>query len=79
MSELLASLFALLVYPGLVMALAWTLLLGRLLEGPASGGRAIVGLVDALVGRGALSSGAAAILALLALIHLPWPAAPWQA
>lgn len=71
-------LLSMLVYPGLLLALLLALGVGRVLGGPATGGRAFDGFRDALAGRGPLGSAASAVLALIALTQLSWPAAPWQ-
>ena len=77
MAAFLLDLFAALVYPGMLTALLVGLVAGRLLEGPASGGRAIRGLIDAIVGHASLAYAGAVVLALLALTRLPWPNPSW--
>ncbi len=73
MAGFLGDLFTALVYPGLLTALLLGLVVGRVLEGPASGGRAIRGLIDVIAGRASLAYAGATVLLLLALIRLPWP------
>ena len=70
---ILLQLFSTLVYPGLLTALLLSVLVGRLLGGPASGGRALGGLPAALAGRRSFPLAASALLVLAALILLPWP------
>ena len=78
MGNVLLNAFSLLLYPGLLASLILSLLVGRLLEGPASGGRALRALGNALRGRASLSYIIAPALALIAIGSLPWPALPWQ-
>ncbi len=78
MSAVALAIFGLLIYPGLLTALLLSLVAGRVLGGPATGGHAVAGLVDAVTGRGPIASALAVLLALLALGRLPWPGLPWQ-
>ena len=78
-SSFLRDLFAGLVYPGALSVALLVLGVGRILGGPASGGRAISGLVGGVLGKGPVAYAAAAICVLLALARLPWPNLPWQA
>lgn len=77
-SELLLRLFGVLVYPGAVSIILFTLAAGRILGGAASGGLAFRGLAHALRGHIPPAFAAAAVLALVALSQLPWPRIPWQ-
>jgi hypothetical protein len=72
------TIFALLFYPGLLTSVLLALVVGRVLGGPASGGRAVAGLADAMAARGPIAHAAAVFLILLALGRLPWPGLPWQ-
>ena len=78
MAALLLDLFAALIYPGALTALLLGLVVGRLLGVSTGGGRAFRGLLGAWSGGASLAYAAAVILALLALINLPWPNLPWQ-
>ena len=79
MDNLLRDAFSLLIYPGLLTTLLLSLLVGRLLGGPASGGRAFGAVGAALRGRASLRHVVAPALALIAIGSLPWPTLPWQA
>ena len=67
--------FDLLVYPGLLWLLLLVLGVGRIAGGPASGGQAVRGMVEALAGRLRASAIAVACVT-LALLCLPWPGLP---
>ena len=67
--------FDLLVYPGLLWLVLLVLGVGRVAGGPASGGQAVRGMVEALGGRTRASAVAVACVT-LALLCLPWPAVP---
>ena len=80
-SSLIAALqllFAVAVYPGLLFLVVLAIVIGRLLGGPGTGGRALGGLRGALRGEVSPALAGAALLALLALTRLPWPRPHWE-
>ena len=71
-------LFDWLVYPGLLWLIVLVLVVGRIAGGPASGGRALRGMLAALAGRASLARAVAVVCVALALLCLPWPGLPGQ-
>ena len=77
MTDLLRLGFTVLVYPGLLFVALLVTGTGRVVGG-STRGRALRGLWRAGRGVGNYAYALAALGVLLALVWLPWPAAPWQ-
>ena len=80
-SSLIAALqllFAIVVYPGLVLLVLLVVVIGRALGGPGTGGRALRALGRALQGEASPALAMAVMLILLGLTRLPWPRPHWE-